>query len=113
MNIITITAGLDEIRDTYFEDGAEDNESFPTVIRTGLLLAELEGHSQELENDLLDWHCQHLSWHETLRYSETHLAAFLQTGTLRVTDIYLFTFADLSSFQAGVAEIQEVCRRQR
>jgi len=30
-----------------------------------------------------------------------------------VTDIYLFTFADLPSFQAGVAEIKEVCRRQR
>jgi len=113
MNILTITAGLDEIRDTYFEDGAEDIESFPTVIRAGLLLAELEGHSQELENDFLDWHCQHLSWHQTLWYSEKHLAAFLQTGTLRVTDIYLFTFADLSSFQAGVAEIKETCRRQR
>jgi hypothetical protein len=37
----------------------------------------------------------------------------LQSGTGRVTEIYLFTFADLSSLQAGVAEIKQVCRRER
>lgn len=113
MNFLIITAGLNEIRDTYFDEASEDHESFPTVNRAGLLMTELEAHEQELQNDLLDWHCQHLSWHQTLWYSEMHLAAFLQTGTLRVTDIYLFTFDDLSSLQAAVAEIKEVCRRQR
>jgi hypothetical protein len=113
MNILIITAGLDEIRETYFDELTEDDESFPTVNRAGLLIAEFEGTTEQLQNDLLDWRCQHLSWHQTLWYSEKHLAAFLQTGTLRVTDINLFTFADLPSFQAGVAEIKETCRRQR
>jgi hypothetical protein len=108
-----ITAGVEQIRETYFEDACEDHESFPSVSRAGLLLAEYEGATEDLENGLLGWHFTPLCWHQILWYSDTHLAAFLQLGTRRVTDIYLFTFADLPSFQAGVAEIKEVCRRQR
>jgi hypothetical protein len=108
-----ITAGVEQIRETYFDEASEDYESFPTVNRAGLLLAEFEGTIEELENELLGWHFKPLSWHQILWYSDEHLAAFLKTGTLRVTDIYLFTFEDLSSLQAGVAEIKEACRLQR
>src|SRR3954452_9189922 len=51
------------------------------------------------------------SWHQILCCSDEHLAAFLQLGRRRLTDIYLSTFTDLSSFQAGVTEIKEVCHR--
>ena len=51
------------------------------------------------------------SWHQILWCSDEHLAAFLQLGRRRLTDIYLSTFTDLSSFQAGVTEIKEVCHR--
>jgi hypothetical protein len=111
--MIIITAGVEQIRETYFDEASEDHESFPTVNRASLLMAEFEGSTEELENELLGWHFKPLSWHQFLWYSEEHLAAFLQTGTLRATDIYLFTFEDLSSLQAGVDEINEVCRRQR
>ena len=108
-----ITTGIEYLRETYFDEASEDHESFPTVNRAGLLLAEFEGTSEELENELLGWNFKPLCWHQILWYSEQHRAAFLQLGGRRVTDIYLFTFADLPSFHAGVAEIQEVCRRQR
>ena len=113
MNIFIITAGLDELRQTYFDEATEDHESFLTVTRAGLLMTEFEGTSEELENELLGWYFKPLSWHQILWYSDQHRAAFLQLGGRRVTDIYLFTFADVPFFQAGVAEIQEVCRRQR
>src|SRR3954453_17149986 len=60
------------------------------------------------------------SWHQILWCSDEHLAAFLQLGRRRLTDIYFSTFTDLSSlplftalssFQAGVTEIKEVCHR--
>lgn len=113
MYLFIITASLHEIRDTYFEEALEDQESFPSVTRTGLLMTDFEGSTQQLHNDLFHWHCQHLFGHQTLWYSEHHRAAFLQIGTLRVKDIYLFTFADSSSLTAGVAEIEQLCRRQR
>jgi hypothetical protein len=116
MHFIILTPGLDEIRDTYFSDVPENipqDDMFPTVNRAGLLLAEYEGTPQELDNQLLGWSCETLSWYQTLRHSEQHLAAFLQIGTGRVSEIYLFTFSDLASQKAGVAEIKEVCRRQR
>ena len=116
MHFIILTPGLDEIRDTYFSDVPDNipqDDMFPTVNRTGLLLAEYESTSQELENQLLGWHRETLCWHQALWYSEQHLSAFLQSGTGRVTEIYLFTFAELSSLQAGVAEIKQVCRRER
>jgi|SRR6185295_10339108 len=113
MNILMITPGLDGIRETYFDEVPEDNESFPTVTRASLLMAEFEGLTEDLENELLGWDFNPLCWHQILWYSEKHKAAFLQLGGRRVTDIYLFTFADRSSFETGVAEIKEVCRRQR
>ena len=115
MHFIILTPGLDEIRDTYFSDVPDNipqEDMFPTVNRAGLLLAEYEGTPLELENQLLGWSCETLTWYQSLWHSEQHLAAFLQSGTGRVTEIYLFTFADLSSLQAAVAEIKQVCRRE-
>jgi hypothetical protein len=111
MTILTI--GVEEIRNSYFYDVTEDSESFPTVNRARLLTEEFEATTADLENDLLGWNFHSLHWTQRLWFSEKHLAAFLQLGSRRVTDIHLFTFADLPSLQAGVAEIKEVCRRQR
>jgi len=111
--MIIITAGVEQIRETYFDDVPEDSESFTSVNRAGLLLAEYEGTTDELENELLGWHFRPLGSRQILWYSDEHQAAFLKVGHRLVKDIYLFTFADLSSFHAGVAEIEEVCRRQR
>jgi hypothetical protein len=116
MHFLFLTPGLDEIRETYFYEVPENipqDDMFPTVNRAGLLLAEFEGTTEELQNQLLAWNFHFLPWSQILWSSEKHLAAFLQLGWGRVTEIYLFTFADLASFQAGVAEIKEVCRRQR
>ena len=111
--MIIITMGVEEIRNSYFYDAPEDSGSFPTVNRASLLTEKFEGTPADLENDLLGWNFHSLHWTQRLWVSEKHLAAFLQLGSGCVTDIHLFTFEDLSSLQAGVAEIEEVCRRQR
>jgi hypothetical protein len=108
-----ITMRVEEIRESYFYDATEDHESFPTVHRASLLNEEFEGTAADLENDLLGWNSHFLHWSQMLWYSEEHLAAFLQLGYGPMTEIYLFTFADLLSLQAGIDEIKEVCRQKR
>lgn len=110
MNIITMH--VEEIRESYFYDATEDHDSFPTVIRTSLLSEPFEGTAADLQNDLLGWNFHLLHWSQLLWFSEKHLAAFLQLG-YGSTEIYLFTFADLDSLKAGIAEIQQICRRRR
>jgi hypothetical protein len=111
MNIIT--AGVEQIRESYFEEVVEDHESFPTIHRASLLSEEFEGTAADLENDLLGWTFHFLHWSQMLWYSEEHLAAFLQLGYGPMTEIYLFTFADLASLQTGIDEIKVVCRQKR
>jgi hypothetical protein len=109
-----VSMGVEQVREIFF-DGVEelDHQAFPIATRARLLISEYEGPTVELESELLGWTFESLSWHQRLWFSEQHLAAFLQSGYGRVTDIYLYIFADLPSLQAGVAQIKEVCRRER
>lgn len=102
--MITLSMGVEQLREIYFDGLTEDdNESFPTVTRTGLLVGELESTTLDLYNDLLGWTLEPQSWHQLLWHSEKHLAAFLHLWAERRADIYLFTFDDHSSYHAGVA----------
>ena len=108
MQITTIS--LDEIRETYFYDVPENvSDEFPTVNRTCLLMAAFDGRTEDLAEDLWGWTFEPVSSYQFLWYSSERRAAFLQFAG----EVYLFTFADLSSFETGVAEIIEVCRNRR
>ena len=105
MQITTIS--LDEIRETYFYDVPENvSDEFPTVNRTCLLMAAFDGRTEDLAEDLWGWTLEPLSNDQILWYSSARRAAFLQFAG----EVYLFTFADLSSFETGVEEIIAVCR---
>ncbi len=80
--------------------------SFPTVNRDSLLMAAFDGRTVDLAEDLWGWTFEP-GRYETLWHSSERRAAFLQLAG----EIYLFTFADFSSFEAGIAEIRQVCRR--
>ena len=100
---------IDYLRQTYFDEVPESvpqQDDFPTVTRTSLLMAEYEGRTEDLEQELWGWIFKPLGWSQVLWHSSKDLTAFLQFDSY----IYLFTFADLSSFETGVAEIIEVCR---
>jgi hypothetical protein len=107
MQIITNT--VDEIRETYFYDVLENvTDEFPTVNRTCLLIAAFDGRTEDLAEDLWGWTFEPVSNDQILWYSSERRAAFLQFAG----EVYLFTFADLSSFETGVAEIIVVCRNR-
>ena len=104
MQIITIT--VDEIRETYFYDVPENvTDEFPTVNRASLLMAAFDGRTEDLAEDLWGWTFEP-GRYETLWYSSERRAACLQFAG----EVYLFTFADLSSLEAGIAEIRQACR---
>jgi hypothetical protein len=108
MQSTTIT--IDEIRETYFYDVPENvPDEFPTVNRVSLLMAAFDGRTEDLEEDLWGWSFEPVSSNQILWHSSDRRAAFLQYAG----EVYLFTFADLSSFEAGIAEIKQVCRRLR
>ncbi len=105
MNIITMT--IDEIRETYFYDVPENvPDEFPTVTRTSLLMAAFDGHTEDLAEGLWGWTFEP-GRYKTLWHSSERRAAFLQFAG----EVYLFTFVDQPSFQAGIAEIHQVCHR--
>lgn len=107
MQIITNT--VDEIRETYFYDVPENvTDEFPTVNRTCLLMAAFDGRTEDLAEDLWGWTFEPFRY-QFLWYSSERRAAFLQFAG----EVYLFTFADPSSFETGIAEIIEVCRNNR
>jgi hypothetical protein len=100
---------IDYLRQTYFDEVPEpvpQEDEFPTVTRTSLLMAEYEGRTEDLEQELWGWIFKPLSGYQILWHSSKDLTAFLQIDKY----IYLFTFAELSSFETGVAEIIAVCR---
>lgn len=100
---------VEYIQDTYFYDSLPDNEEFPTITRSCLLIAPFDDQIENLEPDFLGWDLQPFGPDQILWYSSERRAAFLQIAG----EIYLFTFADFSSFEAGIAEIKVSCRRRR
>ena len=105
MQIFTVT--VDELRDTYFYDVPENvTDEFPTVHRASLLMAAFDGRTEDLAEDLWGWTFEP-GRYQDLWLSSERRAAFLRDGG----EVYLFTFADLSSFQAAIAEIKQACRR--
>jgi len=100
---------IDYLRQTYFDELSESvpqEDEFPTVTRACLLMAEYEGPTEDLEEELYGWTFKPFSHYHLLWYSSKDLTAFLQFHHY----IYLFTFTDLSCFEAGIAEIVQVCR---
>jgi hypothetical protein len=98
---------VDEIRETYFYDALPTDE-FPTINRAEFLLAPFDDSSETLDPAFLGWSLAPLRWYQTLWYSTEQLAAVL----LISHEIYLFTFADRSSLEVGIAEIKQVCNRR-
>ncbi|HYN19420.1 MAG TPA: hypothetical protein VE078_00550 [Thermoanaerobaculia bacterium] len=102
MRISTVT--IDELRETYFYDTPENvTHEFPTVNRDSLLMAAFDGRTEDLAEDLWGWTFEP-GRYRTLWYSSERRAAFLQFAG----EVYLFTFADASSFLAGVSEIHRI-----
>jgi hypothetical protein len=106
MAMIVISVTVEEIRETYFYDALPTDE-LPMIHRAGLLLAPFDDSYEDLFFALHGWNCEPLRWNQTLWYSTDQLAAVV----LISHEVYLFTFVDRSSLQAGLVEIRKIFSR--
>src|SRR3954454_11825365 len=95
--MIIFTAGVEQIRETYLDNVPEGQRILP--LHQPRWPGRARRHRRGIgKRDSSAGTLKTLGSHQILWYTDEHLAAFLKDR--RVTDIYLFTFADLSSFHA-------------
>jgi len=76
--MIIFTAGVKQIRETYFNNVPEDSESFPSVNRAGWQRS--KAPPRNWKTRLLRLALKNLGSHQILWYSDEHLAAFRRGG---------------------------------